>query len=305
MPAAAASSTAPRRLPTSPKDRDRYLLPYAWRLGGTVGTACRARLTELLEDPMQIVAESVPSSSPVRPPKPGPRPAPAPRRDRLASSTSTAPCTWATPRSPAPPGRSRPCGRGQADRVLQQQPDAAPGGVRGQADPAGHPGRARPRCSTRLTRRCAGCQQHDPRRRGLPRSAKRPLHRRARRRRRPPLRRPGADRPRDQLSYDRDVRLPQAADRLRRSVVPPPGAAGGDQPGPLLPSPAAAATRRRRRSPRPSRRAPASRCEAVFGKPEPGLLDMIADATGLVPATDLMVGDRLVDRTSASPTPPA
>jgi HAD superfamily hydrolase (TIGR01450 family) len=34
-------------------------------------------------------------------------------------------------------------------------------------------------------------------------------------------------------------------------------------------------------------------CEAVFGKPEPGLLDMIADATGLVPATTLMVGDRL------------
>jgi HAD superfamily hydrolase (TIGR01450 family) len=34
-------------------------------------------------------------------------------------------------------------------------------------------------------------------------------------------------------------------------------------------------------------------CEAVFGKPEPGLLDMIADATGLVPATTLMIGDRL------------
>ena len=34
-------------------------------------------------------------------------------------------------------------------------------------------------------------------------------------------------------------------------------------------------------------------CEAVFGKPEAGLLDMIADATGLVPATTLMIGDRL------------
>ena len=34
-------------------------------------------------------------------------------------------------------------------------------------------------------------------------------------------------------------------------------------------------------------------CEAVFGKPEPGLLDMIAGATGLVPATTVMVGDRL------------
>jgi HAD superfamily hydrolase (TIGR01450 family) len=35
------------------------------------------------------------------------------------------------------------------------------------------------------------------------------------------------------------------------------------------------------------------RCEAVFGKPERGLLDMIADATGLVPAATVMVGDRL------------
>jgi ribonucleotide monophosphatase NagD (HAD superfamily) len=34
-------------------------------------------------------------------------------------------------------------------------------------------------------------------------------------------------------------------------------------------------------------------CEAVFGKPERGLLDMIADATGLDPATTVMVGDRL------------
>ena len=34
-------------------------------------------------------------------------------------------------------------------------------------------------------------------------------------------------------------------------------------------------------------------CEAVFGKPEHGLLDMIADATGLDPATTVMVGDRL------------
>jgi ribonucleotide monophosphatase NagD (HAD superfamily) len=34
-------------------------------------------------------------------------------------------------------------------------------------------------------------------------------------------------------------------------------------------------------------------CEAVFGKPERGLLDMIADATGLDPATTVMVGDRI------------
>jgi HAD superfamily hydrolase (TIGR01450 family) len=34
-------------------------------------------------------------------------------------------------------------------------------------------------------------------------------------------------------------------------------------------------------------------CEAVFGKPERGLFDMIADATGLDPATTVMVGDRL------------
>ena len=31
----------------------------------------------------------------------------------------------------------------------------------------------------------------------------------------------------------------------------------------------------------------------MFGKPERGLLDMIADATGLDPATTVMVGDRL------------
>jgi HAD superfamily hydrolase (TIGR01450 family) len=35
------------------------------------------------------------------------------------------------------------------------------------------------------------------------------------------------------------------------------------------------------------------RCEAVFGKPARGLLDMIAAATGLHPATTVMVGDRL------------
>ena len=34
-------------------------------------------------------------------------------------------------------------------------------------------------------------------------------------------------------------------------------------------------------------------CEQVFGKPEHGLLDMIADATGLNPASTLMIGDRL------------
>lgn len=34
-------------------------------------------------------------------------------------------------------------------------------------------------------------------------------------------------------------------------------------------------------------------CEAVFGKPERGLFDMIADATGLDAATTVMVGDRL------------
>jgi HAD superfamily hydrolase (TIGR01450 family) len=34
-------------------------------------------------------------------------------------------------------------------------------------------------------------------------------------------------------------------------------------------------------------------CEVVFGKPERGLLDMIADATGLVPETTVMVGDRI------------
>ena len=34
-------------------------------------------------------------------------------------------------------------------------------------------------------------------------------------------------------------------------------------------------------------------CEAVFGKPERGLFDMIADATGLEAATTVMVGDRL------------
>ena len=34
-------------------------------------------------------------------------------------------------------------------------------------------------------------------------------------------------------------------------------------------------------------------CEAVFGKPEPGLFDMIADATGIDPATTVMIGDRL------------
>lgn len=34
-------------------------------------------------------------------------------------------------------------------------------------------------------------------------------------------------------------------------------------------------------------------CEAVFGKPEQGLFDMIADATGLDAATTVMVGDRL------------
>jgi phosphoglycolate/pyridoxal phosphate phosphatase family enzyme len=34
-------------------------------------------------------------------------------------------------------------------------------------------------------------------------------------------------------------------------------------------------------------------CEAVFGKPEPGLFDMIADATGIEAATTVMIGDRL------------
>ena len=34
-------------------------------------------------------------------------------------------------------------------------------------------------------------------------------------------------------------------------------------------------------------------CEAVFGKPERGMFDMIADATGLDPATTVMIGDRL------------
>ena len=34
-------------------------------------------------------------------------------------------------------------------------------------------------------------------------------------------------------------------------------------------------------------------CEAVFGKPERGLFDMIADATGLTAATTVMVGDRI------------
>ena len=34
-------------------------------------------------------------------------------------------------------------------------------------------------------------------------------------------------------------------------------------------------------------------CEAVFGKPEPGLFDMIADATGIRAETTVMIGDRL------------